>query len=191
MSTLDNPNDHIQPEKVSPWPTGTRYGMIAGLILIAVGLVIHLAGLVDYTNQNSSGNWISNIINAAVMIGAIVMAIKYHRDEELGGHISYGKGFGVGFIVVLLITVLNAVWTFLFFSFIEPDLIHTILDASREQMIEQQGLSEEQADQGLAMMKWMFNPIGMSVWISLFILMSGVFFDLIIAAIMKKSAPQV
>ncbi len=189
MSTLDNPNDYVDPSKVSPWPTAGRYGLLAGLILVVLGLVTHLTGMVDMTNRGGSSNWIVNILNWGVTIGAIVLAVKQHRDEELGGFISFGRSFNVGFIVSLAIALISLVWGYIFFAFVEPGLIEEILEASREQMIEQQGMSEEQAEQGLSMMSWMFTPFMMSVMGGIFSLIAGIIFSLIVGAIMKKENP--
>ena len=189
MSTLDNPNDYVDPSKVSAWPTASRYGLLAGLILVVVGLLIHLSGMVDYTNQGGGANWIVNLLNWGITVAAIVMAVKQHRDEDLGGFISFGRSFRVGFLVTLVIAVVSVVWGYIFFSFVEPGLIEDILSASREQMIEQQGMSEEQAEQGLKMMSWMFTPTMMSLMGGIFSVIAGVIFSLIVGAIMKREHP--
>lgn len=188
MSTLDNPNEIIDPQQVSPWPTASRHGLLAGLVLIVVGLVIHMAGLVDYTGQSSTGSWISNIATWGVMITAIVLAVRQHRDQDLEGYISFGRSFYTGFIVSLLMAVISAVWGYIFFAFVEPGLIDNIMEVSREQMIEQQGMSESDADNAMGMMSWMMNPVMLSVFGALGALFAGVIFSLIIGAIMKREA---
>lgn len=187
MSTLDNPNEMVSPEHVSPWPTGNRYGLIAGLILVAVGLVIHLAGIVDYSNQSSGGNWVANIANWGVMIAAIVMAVKYHRDEELGGHITFGRAFYVGFIVTLLIAVITLVWSYVFFGFIESGLLTEMTEMTREQMIEEQGLSEEQVEQAMSYTAMFFTPGGMALMAGIGTIFIGLVISLIAGGIMKKT----
>lgn len=186
MSTLDNPNEGIRPESVSPWPTGTRYGLLAGLVLIVLGLLIHLTGMVDYTGQDSSSNWLTNLINWGVIAAAIVLAVKQHRDTELGGHITFGRSFFVGFIVTLLAAVVSMVWGYVFFSFVEPSLIESMLEMSRDQMMEQQGLSGSEVDNAMGMISWMFTPIMLSLMGGLALLVVGIIFSLIIAAIMKR-----
>lgn len=189
MSTLDNPNDYIDPSKVSAWPSASRYGLLAGLLLVVLALLIHLAGIVDYTNQGGASNWIVNILNWGVTIGAIVLAVKQHRDEELGGFISFGRGFNVGFIVSLVIAAVSMIWGYVFFAFVEPGLIGDILEASREQMMERQGMNEEQVEQAMGMMDWMFSPVAMSLMGGLFSLIAGIVFSLVVAGIMKKDHP--
>lgn len=191
MSTLDNPHSTVDPKGVSPWPTGSRYGLIAALVLIVLGLAVHLAGMVDYSNQNSAGNWVMNLVNWGVMIGAMVMAINHHRDKELGGYIKFGRAFTIGFIVSLIIAVISAIWTVVFFTMIEPDLINTILEASRDRMIEQQGMSEEQVEQSMPMVKMFVSPGAMAAFAGLGTLFFGLVFSLIVAAVLKKNPPEV
>jgi hypothetical protein len=188
MSTLDNPNETIDPKEVSPWPTGSRHGLLAGLVLIVVGLIIHMTGMVDYTGQNTGGNWISNIATWGVMIAAIVLAVRQHKEQELGGFISFGRSFYVGFIVSLLIALTSAIWGYIFFAFVEPGLIDTMIEMSREQMIEQQGMSESDADKAMGMMGWMMNPAILSLFAAVGSLIAGTIFSLIIGAIMKREA---
>ena len=56
-------------------------------------------------------------------------------------------------------------------------------------MIEQQGMSEEQAEQGLKMMSWMFTPVMMSLMGGIFSVIAGVIFSLIVGAFMKREHP--
>jgi hypothetical protein len=186
MSTLDNPNE-ITTTNVSPWPTGTRFGLFAGLITIVVGLVFQLTGLVDVTDQDSPTNWIASLVNWAVMIGAIYMAVKQHRDKELGGYIDFGRAFMVGFIVSLLIAAISLIWAYVFFAFVEPELIAEIIDVTRERMIEEQGLSEEVVDQQMAMTKFIFNPLGMAVTGGISNLVIGLIISLVVAPILKNT----
>ncbi|MEQ8706485.1 MAG: DUF4199 domain-containing protein [Phaeodactylibacter sp.] len=188
MSTLDNPNDIIDPQQVSPWPTASRHGLLAGLVLIVVGLVIHMAGLVDYTGQSSGSNWLSNFATWGVMIAAIVMSVRQHRDQDLGGYITFGRSFYTGFIASLMIAIVSAIWGYIFFSFVEPGLIDTMMEMSREQLIEQQGMSESDADKAMGMMGWMMNPAMLSLFGAIGALIAGIVFSLIIGAIMKREA---
>ena len=157
-------------------PTALRYGGIAGLILIVLGLVYYLTDMVDYTGQSS--NWLPNILNYGIMIGAIVLAIKYYKDELLGGSIKFGTAFKTGLATGLVMAVITAIWTFIFFSFIAPDMGTTILEASRTQM-EDQGMSDEQIDQALGITKMFITPGAMTV----FVLFGTVVMAAIIAAI--------
>ncbi|MCB0568392.1 MAG: DUF4199 domain-containing protein [Phaeodactylibacter sp.] len=190
MSTLDNPNDRINQASVSPWPTGMRFGLITGLVLVVLSLVMTLSGIVNPADRNNPANWISSLLSYAVMVGAIVMAIRQHRDKELGGYITFGRSFSLGFIVILISAVISMVYAYVYFTIIDPDMINTILDVSREQMVEDRGMSEEQAEQALSMTSWMFSPVMMTIFAGVGSLFMGAIFSLIVGAIMKRNPPE-
>jgi hypothetical protein len=189
MDTLDNPQV-VDPKTVSPWPISMRYGVIAAVILIIFGLVMYLTGFSDPATSGKTSNWIGNIVNFGVMIGAAVMAVRKHRDEELGGFVSFGRAFTTSFLVNLVVTVISAIWVFAFFSYIAPEMLDAILEQSRTQMIEERGMSEEQVEESMGMMGWMFSPGFFAISAGFMMLLMGVIISLIIAAVMKKEAPQ-
>lgn len=183
MSTLDTP----QMNNVSPRPTGIQYGFIAALISIALGLVASTAGLIDYTQQNSAGNWIISLLNYAIIIGALVMGMKKHR-EDLGGYMTFGQGFMVGLWATLIMAVITLVWTYINFSFIESDAISTMMEATRDQMIDR-GMSDADIDQAMQFTSWMMNPTMLSIFGAVGSLIGGLIISLIVAAIMQRKPP--
>ncbi|HKK79438.1 MAG TPA: DUF4199 domain-containing protein [Phaeodactylibacter sp.] len=188
MSTLDNIDSRPQPEEVSPWPTGSRYGVLASLVLIALSLVMYISGMVDMTGQDTTSSILSNVATFGIVVAALVLAIKQHRDQELAGLISYGRAFYVGFIVLLVLSLIQSVYTYVFFAFIEPDLIGEMLEMTKERMMDQQGMSASDAENAMGMMSWTFTPGMFAVFGLLGTLFFGVIIDLIVAAIMKREA---
>lgn len=188
MNTLDSMDSRPQPEEVSPWPTGSRYGLLASLVLIALSLVLYLLGVVDMTGQDTTSSILSNILTFGIVVTALVLAIKQHRDQELGGMISFGRAFYVGFIAMLVISLVQAVYTYVFFAFIEPGLISEMLEITKEQMMDQQGMSASDAESAMGMMSWTFTPSMFALFGLLGTLLVGVIIDLIVAAIMKREA---
>lgn len=187
MSTLDDA-PQIDPSTVSPRPVGVRYGLIAALILVAVGLVFHVTGFADYTGQNTAASWITNIINWGVMGGAMFLAMKQHR-EELGGYMTFGRGFTVGFWVALMIAVVTAIWSFVFFSYIAPEVIDTIMEAQRDQMIDR-GMSDADIDQAMSFTEVMMRPGAFAGIALVTTLILGIIISLIVAAISQRKAPE-
>lgn len=189
MNTLDT-TETIDHKEVSPWPTAARYGLIASLILVALGLLFYVTGLVDMTRQGGAGNWISSILNYIVMGGAIYLATKQHRDAELGGYITYGRGVGVGTIASLVMAAVTLGWTILFMTVIAPDLPEEIRYQMREQMIEQQGMSEADADQAMSFAGVFAQPAVIAAFAAVFTFLFGLVVSLIIAAVMRKDPPH-
>ncbi len=187
MNTLDTMQNPQQ--NVSPRPTGVRYGLIAGLILIAIALAFHVTGMIDYTQQNSAMTWISSLLSYGIMIGAAVLGMKKHR-EDLGGYLTFGQGFMVGLWETLVIAAITGIWSVLFFSVVAPDVIDTMIEAARDQMAEQQGLNDEQIEQAMKITGWMMQPATLSGLAAFGTLFTGLIISLITAAIMKRNPPM-
>jgi Protein of unknown function (DUF4199) len=187
MATLDDDFGYIDPATVSPWQTALRYGGIGAAILIILGLLIYLSGILDYeaiaAGESTAGSWISNLINYGVTIGAIVMAIKYHKEKELGGYLSFGRGFYTGFATSVILGLAGAVWTYLFFGLIAPDVLEMMKEGAMSQM------GEEQAEAAGGMMDMFMSPGSMSIFMFFGTLLAGALISLIASAVLKKEHP--
>ena len=137
---LDN-LDELNAPNASPMSVAIRYGVIGGLIGVALGLGTYLAGM------QGTIPTILNIVSFVVGILIIVYAIRDHRDNDLGGFISYGRCVGVGVLTALIMGVISAIWTIVLYNFIDPDIMATLMEPQMEAM-EEAGMSEE--DRGIA-----------------------------------------
>ena len=187
MTTLDEQTDYIDPQTVSPRPTAMRYGMFWGLAGILLGLVSYLLGWTD--PGNTTGSMISGVLSLGVSITILVLAIKHHRDNELGGYIKFGRGFKTGMLTAFFYAIIATVWTIIFVNFIATDLVELVQAAMYEQW-EKQGLTDEQieAAEGIALF---FTSKKFMVGAAFFgALLVGAILSSIIAAVMKKEQPQ-
>lgn len=189
MATLDGDYGMIDPSDVSIWPTALRYGGIAAIIMIILGLIMHLTGMADYAAAGAgegggAAGIIQNIVTYGTWIGAIVLAIKYHRDQELGGYINYGRAFGEGFATSLILALITMVWTYVFFSFIASDALEIMKEAALENM------SEDEAEAAGGFIGAMMSPGAMTGIVFVSTLVGGVIISLIAAAVLKKENPN-
>ena len=189
MTTLDEPMGYIDPQDVSPRPTAMRYGLIWGLAGILLGLISYLLGWTEPTGGFSSGSMISSVLSIGLAIGILVMAIKHHRDNELGGYISFGRGFKTGMLTSLFYAVIATVWMVIFINFIATDMIDNIQAAMVEQW-EEQGLTDEQIEQAQSFAGF-FSSKGFMIGAAFGgALLWGAILSLIISAVMKNDHPQ-
>jgi hypothetical protein len=174
------------PSNISVWPTALRWGGITALVLIIIGLLVHLSGMNDPAKANPAMGCGIGCLNYLIMGVGIVLAIKNHRDKELGGAITFGRGFGMGAATTLVIALAVAIWTYISMAFIFPEAIEMI----REQMMQNAQPGQEELMETMASM---FASAGGASMMGL--VMNGVFgciIALIAAAIMKKDpAPNV
>lgn len=187
MNTLDSPN-MIDPSTVPYGKKALTQGAIGAMILIAIGLVFNLTGLVT-PGKSDTMSMVANLINFVVIGYFIYAAASKHKNEDLGGYISYGRAFGVGTMVLLAITVISIVWIYLYMGIIDPSSIEMAKEAAMEQMINKQGMSEEQAEQAMAMSGFMMNPVALSIIAGISMFIFGLIINAIIAAVVKKDNP--
>lgn len=62
------------------------------------------------------------------MIVFMVMVVKKYCDEDLGGFVIFGWVFGVVFLVILVILVIIVVWVYVYFGFVDLDMVLVIME---------------------------------------------------------------
>jgi hypothetical protein len=129
-----------------------RYGLMAALVTIGIGLIFNLTNLIDYTDNSNPGNIASSVINWVAIIVAMVLAVKIHRNEDLGGFITFGRAFGLAFLTGLVVAVIGFVWSFVFMQFIDPSILQVVEDATRTSMVDR-GMSESEMEQAWGITK--------------------------------------
>ncbi len=138
-----------QPAK-SPMQTAMKYGLIGGLVYVALSLLLYLIDMQEV-------QWLGILVNLAVLFGAIYLAQTFHRDNELGGYITYGRAVSVGMLTALFLGIVAAVYTVLYFNVINPAQIDEIILEARQNMIDQ-GMSDEEMEQAMKMTSMFMQP---------------------------------
>lgn len=91
------------------------FGLIAGVIIS----VLMNASLL-LANKVGSGH--SMMLGYTIMVASFLLiyfGIRSYRDDDLGGQISFGRGFACGILITLITTVFYVVsWEIIFFNFI-------------------------------------------------------------------------
>ena len=188
MANYDENSDFIDQEDVPAMPTAIRYGGIAALAFIAQQLIVDTLGLVNYAT--GEGQMISSIVPAIITFAILYFAIKQHKEEDLGGYITFGRCVKLGALVGLIAGVGVGIFSAVYHGFIRPDIMEDALAYQTEQMLEA-GQSEEQVEMAMSMSKSFTGPVPLAI-ISL---LSSVFwyalFSLLVGGIMKKTRPMV
>ena len=120
MNTLDDQR-FPDPSEVSPRDTGIRYGVIMALAGVIMGALIYIMGGNDPANASTAGSL--GCLSGIISIAIITMGIKTHRDKDLGGFISLGRGLTVSFWMGLVSGAISAVWNYVFTHFIAPETL--------------------------------------------------------------------
>jgi hypothetical protein len=183
MAILDESNKYVDPATVSVIPTGNKWGLILGAVSVISSLLLYLLGMIDFTGEKSKA--IPNILQWGSTAVIFYLAIKAHRDEELGGLISLGRCIQLGAYMGLVSGVISAIYMFIHLKFIQPDFLNLITEAAENQA-EAKGQDPEQVKKGLEMVSWMFTPGAMAVFTVIWSMILSLLIALIEGLFMKK-----
>lgn len=169
-----------------PWETGMRYGIIGGLISVSLALLTNILGMVNYEvnpdGTTGGSNTLTTVLSIAVFVGVLFIAIREHRDKVLDGRIKFGTAFGVAAMAIVMMTFISSVYTWIFFSFIEPDIIDTMMTQALEQM-EDQGQDIEEAE---GIIRRFISPAFFAVASFFSGTFMGMLVGLVVSAVLKR-----
>ncbi|QEC53401.1 uncharacterized protein DUF4199 [Anseongella ginsenosidimutans] len=168
---IQNPRPNVTPVKIA-----LKWGLIAGAVMILLSLISYYAGMM----QNAAIQWLSYILLAL----GIFFGVRHHRDKELGGYISFGRGLGTGVLISLFAGILLSAFILLFYGVIDPGALEELKRLQEEGMYEK-GMSDEQIDMSLKFV----NPGFMAMVTLPMMTFFGFIISLVIAAILKRNKP--
>jgi uncharacterized membrane protein YagU involved in acid resistance len=97
---------------------------------------------------------------------------------------NFGKGFTAGFLFAIISGVLGAIFIYLYFAILSPEMVEKSLGAAQAKLAEK-GLTQDQIDKALGITKKYFPVFG-AIGSIIFSALMGVIVSLIGAAIFKK-----
>lgn len=156
-----------------------NYGIYLGLASVIISLIIYALG------KTYEQNWIMGLISVLTIIVFVILGIKKFKDAN-NGYLVLGQGLKTGLGIALIGAIIGIVYTLIFANFIEPNYMENMMEISRQKMMENPNLSEEQIDNAIEIQKkfsspWMTAAVGL-LW-SLFI---GFIAALIGSLVMQK-----
>lgn len=173
----------MEPTKSAPVTTtavGLRYGLLVGLASTIYSFVLNMTHL-----EQSAVKWLS----LGILGAGIVLAQQLYKRSN-SGFIGFGDGLGIGMIISAVSGVISAVFSYIYLSFIDPEMIGRIMEKARTDMENRGNLSDEQIEQGMQMTtKFMTAPV-MSLMVLVGSLLLGLLLSLVISAIIKNPKPE-
>ncbi len=121
-------------------------------------------------------------------LGAVFYAQKYHRDEQLEGYMTYGRGFTTGFRVALISGLLIGVFMVLYYKLLNTAAFDAVMNKTEETMLNNNSMGDEQRETALEITRKWF-PLMILVGSIIGMAIVGCIFSLIGAAIFKKEKP--
>lgn len=104
------------------WKILIAIGLVAGLIQVAVGVAMYMAGVYFVA-------W-SIVPSLFVLLLCIVFGTRWYRDSVLKGHITYGQALIVGIVISVMTGIVYAVYNIISISFIYPRFLEDLVSVN-------------------------------------------------------------
>jgi hypothetical protein len=164
-------------QNVNVWKANLTNGLILGLIGIVYSLVIYFLDL--------SFNKVQGYVFIVIQLVVLYFLLKSYRDNYRHGMMTYGEGLGAGVIIFLYYSIIMAVFTYILFTVIDPDMTKKMLAYSEEVMLKR-GMPQAQIDAGMAVQAKIMKPLFMAPMSILGSMFRGLIMSLIVAAFVRK-----
>lgn len=170
--------------------TVVKYGLSGGLFMsIMFALSVVIAGdPPNYTVMQAIG-----YISIILALLAVFLGIKSYRDRELGGVISFSKGFGVGVGIAAIASLILGLYTFAHIAWLDPNFEENysawaIENVQTSDMSQVEKAAEIENIQ--EMLKNTNSPFMQGIIMYATVFVMGLLIALIAAAILKKAEPE-
>jgi Protein of unknown function (DUF4199) len=154
-----------------------NWGAITGIVLIILGVIFYMLGIRE--------SKIAQLVSFAGMIACLYFGMKQYRDTIGNGFISYSKSLGTGVKISFFSSIIMGFYVFIFFNFIDSNLIIEMLNQQEQAMIDKD-MPTEQIEQAMNMTKKFMTPTTMAVMSVLSFTLMGSIFSLIISLFVKR-----
>lgn len=186
MAILDNSDAPLQEKDVSIWGMVKKWGLISALIGIVFQLIQQVTGV-----MSQSGTIIAlyTVVTIGISVAIYVMALREHREQELGGFMSFKRAFYLAFMIGMVSTIVVLVFNYIYMNFINPSAMDAQLEMTRG-MMEKFGMPEDQLDAAIEKQR---ASLASPMSIVTGLLGAGVvvaILSLIMGAVMKKERPM-
>jgi len=159
------------------------YGLMLALGTIVVSVIVYAMGM-TYEQP-----WWQSALNFVIMLAIIIYGLKAFKADN-GGFLSLAESLKTGLGIALVAGLIGSAFTYIFISFIEPDFVVNMLEATREKMIDQNpDMTEEQMEMAIGMTEKMMSPgimVAIGIIASLFF---GFIISLVAGLVMKQDKP--
>jgi hypothetical protein len=175
---LDRKNESLLAESEVPYtPIALRFGAILGAISVIFSLLQFMMGW----------TWVS-WVSFIVLVGGLVYVAREHRTNDLGGFMSFGRSFGLTFMVGAVSSLIGTIFNGIYMNAV-PNAWETIAEKTLAEY-EKYNMPEEQAETSLELTKWMMTtPSGLAAMFAGALVLIAIL-ALIISLVMKRDRPM-
>lgn len=169
----------MEQPNITPGKFSMNYGLMLGLIMIVINVLMYVTGMTLEGKQ-----W-PQFLYYLIFPVTIFYAVNQFKKKN-GNVLSLGQAIKTGLIIAIISAIVYAVYSLIFHYVIDPDFVGKVMEVTREKMMENSDMSEEQVNQSMAFAEKFMNPfLGVTFWIALSAIF-GLIYSLIAGLIMKN-----
>ncbi|GAP44357.1 hypothetical protein TBC1_12161 [Lentimicrobium saccharophilum] len=170
-------DEPIAKAKISLVNHALRYGLYTAAAFVLFSLLL-------YSVDVSRTGWVNYLSFVILIIGIVIATIAY-RDKINSGFLSYGRCLSIGVLISLVVGIVMAIYSYVFFTYFDPGALDKLLEASEQEMINR-GMSDEEIDLAMPFTEKMMSPVFLSITSLLSMVLYGTVFSLITSIFIKK-----
>ena len=166
--------------------TKFTYALILTIAQAVFNLLMYFTGY--QTEKLATGQYL-NWLSLPLTIALLWMGIRAVREESADKSFSYGQGVGAGVLISLYSGLMGGVYNYIHFKFVNPEFFAYQLEMIRSKWAAS-GMSSTQIEQAEAVAGKFMGPVISAIATPFMAVFFGLILSLIIAAILKRSAPS-
>jgi hypothetical protein len=165
--------------------TALHYGALCGIGIFIFYLSLYFFGFSVFGEATMLGIWIPIVFT--------VLAIKFHRDMNLGGAITYRQGLTMGLITTLFSSTLFGLAFYIFIVLYDPAIVEVYKIQAAASIEEGKGVLLSEAMYEKAMESIDLVTSGSLAFSETFNkIIGGAIISLVVAAVLRKpAAPEI
>ena len=162
----------------------TKYGLITGVLGFVVFLARAMAGI--------QHNWVASAVSIVVLIALMALAHQEFKRTH-GGRMTYGQGLGSGTWFSAVAALVQAVFLYVYTSYINTGYIATTLraqQAAQQAALARRGITGDQAQHAMALTASFMTPVAIAVLSLIVGVIGGFIVALIVSMLTQNSEEQ-
>ena len=169
----------MEQPNITPGKFSMNYGLMLGLVMIVINVLMYVTGMTLEGKQ-----W-PQFLYYLIFPITIFYAVNQFKKKN-GNVLSLGQAIKTGLIIAIISPLVFSLYSLIFHYVIDPDFVSKVMEVTREKMMENPNMTEEQVDQSMAFAEKFMNPfLGVTFWIALSAIF-GLIYSLIAGLIMKN-----
>lgn len=144
----------MEEKSTSTFKFALTYGLITGAAIIVVALIFYVLEV----PRESPIQYASYL----VYIAGMIWGANVYKNEYGNGFLSYGKAFGISYLIGILAAIIGSIYAFIYIKYIDPSVITESLAAAEQRLLDQD-MSDADIDNALEITERFMNPMIMAI----------------------------